>query len=90
MSEEQLKSFLEMVKTDTSLQEKLKGVTDADSALAIAKEAGFAITAEDIQSMQSSTDLSDEELEGVAGGSCSCVHTIIDCDSPNITLQCMH
>ena len=68
MSEEQLKSFLEKVKTDTSLQEKLKAAADADAALAIAKEAGFAITAEDIQSMQSSTDLSDEELEGVAGG----------------------
>ena len=68
MSEEQLKSFLEKVKTDTSLQEKLKGAADTDAALAIAKEAGFAITAEDIQSMQSSTDLSDEELEGVAGG----------------------
>ena len=69
MSEEQLKSFLEKVKTDTSLQEKLKGAADADAALAIAKEAGFAITTQDIQSMQSSTDLSDDDLEGVAGGS---------------------
>ena len=68
MSEEQLKSFLEKVKTDTGLQEKLKGAADADAALAIAKEAGFAITAEDIQSMQSATELSDDELEGVAGG----------------------
>ena len=71
MSEEQLKSFLEKVKTDASLQEKLKGAADADAALAIAKEAGFAIAAEDIQSMESATDLSDEELEGVAGG-CDC------------------
>ena len=69
MSEEQLKSFLEKVKTDTSLQEKLKGAADADAALAIAKEVGFAITAEDIQSMQSATtELSDEELESLAGG----------------------
>ena len=69
MSEEQLKSFLEKVKADTSLQEKLKAAADADAALAIAKEAGFAITAEDIQSMQSATvELSDEELEGAAGG----------------------
>ncbi len=69
MSEEQLKAFLAKVKDDTSLQEKLKGSADADAALAIAKEAGFAITAEDIQSMQSATvELSDEELEGVAGG----------------------
>ena len=68
MSEEQLKAFLEKVKADTSLQEKLKAAADADAVLAIAKEAGFAITAEDIQSMQSATDLSDAELEGVAGG----------------------
>ncbi len=67
MSEEQLKAFLEKVKGDTSLQEKLKGAADADAALAIAKEAGFAITAQDIQSMQI-TDLSDEEIEGVAAG----------------------
>ena len=66
MSEEQLKSFLEKVQSDTSLQEKLK--SDADAALAIAKEAGFAITTEDIQSMQSERELSYEELESVSGG----------------------
>ena len=68
MSEEQLKSFLEKVKADTSLQEQLKAAADADAALVIAKEAGFAITAEDIQSMQSRVELSEEELEGVAAG----------------------
>ena len=71
MSEEQLKAFLEKVKADTSLQEKLNGAADADAVMEIAKEAGFAITAEDIQSMQSATvELSDEELEGAAGGGC--------------------
>ena len=69
MSEEQLKAFLEKVKADTSLQEKLKAAADADAVAAIAKEAGFAITAEDIQSMQSATvELSDEEAEGLVGG----------------------
>jgi len=76
MSEEQLKAFLEKVKGDSSLQEKLKAASDADAALAIAKEAGFAITAEDIQSMQSATELSDDELEGVAGGTFYCEHSI--------------
>ena len=67
MSEEQLKAFLEKVKADTSLQEKLNEAADADAVVEIAKEAGFSITAEDI--MQSSTvELSDEELEGAAGG----------------------
>ena len=69
MSEEQLKAFLEKVKADTSLQEKLKAATSPEAAVDIAKDAGFSITAEDIQSMQSATlELSDEELEGAAGG----------------------
>ena len=69
MSEEQLKAFLEKVKSDTSLQEKLNGAADADAVVEIAKEAGFAITAEDIQSMQSATvELTDDELEAAAGG----------------------
>ena len=86
MSEEQLKAFLEKVKAETSLQEKLKAAADSNSVLAIAKEAGFAITAEDIQSMQSGTvELSDEsarvrdeELESAAGGD---YDTVEDCKS---------
>ena len=69
MSEDQLNAFLENVKTDTELQDKLKAAASPEAAIEIAKEAGFAITAEDIQSLQSSTvELSDEELEGAAGG----------------------
>ena len=69
MSEEQLKAFLDKVKSDISLQEKLKAAASPEAAIEIAKAAGFAITAEDIQSMQSeSLELSDEELDGAAGG----------------------
>ena len=67
MSEEQLKAFLEKVQGDTSLQEKLKAAADADAVTAIAKEAGFMISADDITKAQS--ELSDEQLEGVVGGS---------------------
>ena len=67
MSEEQLKAFLEKVKADTSLQEKLKAAASPEAAVEIAKDAGFSITAEDMQS--STVELSDEELEGAAGGS---------------------
>ena len=66
MSEEQLKAFLEKVKADTSLQEKLKAAASPEAVIEIAKEAGFLITAEDMQS--STIELSDEELEGAAGG----------------------
>ena len=71
MSEEQFKAFLEKVKVDTSLQEMLKAAASPEAAMDIAKEAGFAITSEDIQSMQSeSVELSDGELDagGAAGG----------------------
>ena len=66
MSEEQLKAFLEKVKGDTSLQEKLKATADSDAVLTIAKEAGFSISTADLEKAQS--ELSQEELEGVAGG----------------------
>ena len=66
MSEEQLKTFLEKVKGDTSLQEKLKAASDADAVVAIAKDAGFVISPGELQKLQ--TDLSEQELEGVAGG----------------------
>jgi len=66
MSEEQLKAFWEAVQADTSLQEKLRDKPDADSIASIAKEAGFEITADELKKAQS--ELSDEQLDGVAGG----------------------
>ena len=64
MSEEQLKAFLEKVQCDTSLQEKLKA-EDAD-VMAIAKAAGFSLSADDLKNAPS--EISDAELESVAGG----------------------
>ncbi|KZR85647.1 Nitrogen fixation protein of unknown function [Synechococcus sp. MIT S9509] len=66
MSEEQLKAFLEKVKADTSLQEKLKAAADTDAVVSIAKEAGFSISADDLKNAQS--EISEEELESAAGG----------------------
>ena len=66
MSEEQLKAFWEAIQADTSLQEKLRATTDADSIASIAKEAGFEITADEVKEAQS--ELSEEQLKGVAGG----------------------
>ena len=66
MSKEQLKAFLEKVKGDTSLQEQLKAAGDADAVVTIAKAAGFVISADDLKKAQA--EVSDEELEGVAGG----------------------
>ena len=64
MSEEQLKAFIAKVQADASLQEQLKA--EGADPVAIAKAAGFAITTEDLNTHRQ--NLSDEELEGVAGG----------------------
>jgi predicted ribosomally synthesized peptide with nif11-like leader len=78
MSEEQLKAFLAALEADMGLQDKLKAAVEGEidtvdetaAVLAIAKEAGFTITAADLlrNQAQDILELSDEELEGVAGG----------------------
>ena len=70
MPEEQLKAFLEKVKADTSLQEKLKAAANNDAVVAIAEEAGFVVTSDDINKAQS--EIEDAELEEAAGGSGGC------------------
>ena len=70
MSEEQVTALLAKLKEDAGLQEKLKGTADLDAAVAIAKEAGFDVSKADWLKHQArqTLKLTDEELEGVAGG----------------------
>ena len=62
MSEEQLKAFIAKAKDDTSIQEQLKAAKTHDEVVGIAKEHGHEFTQDHMQ------ELSEEELEGVAGG----------------------
>ncbi|WP_114994503.1 Nif11-like leader peptide family natural product precursor [Synechococcus sp. UW179A] len=66
MTLDQLKAFLAKVKGDSNLQEKLKAAKSPKDVVGIAKEHGHEFTADKI------TELSDEELEGVAGGNGCC------------------
>lgn len=70
MSEEQLTALLAKFKEDVVLREKLKGAADLDASVAIAKEAGFDVSKADWFRYQGKQilELSDEELEGIAGG----------------------
>jgi predicted ribosomally synthesized peptide with nif11-like leader len=78
MSEEQLKAFLEALKADASIQEKLSASTDGEidtpleaaAVVAIAKDAGFTITAGDLlrEDAQAILELDDDELVKVTGG----------------------
>ena len=62
MSREQLKAFLEKVKGDLNIQERLKAAKSQDEVVSIAKEHGHDFGTEHI------SQLSEKELEGVAGG----------------------
>ena len=66
MSEDQLKSFLQAISTDQSLQEALKNATSPSEIVETAKEFGFPIELNGLQSLN--TELSEEELEGISGG----------------------
>ena len=78
MSEEQLKAFIAKVQADTSLQEQLTTCQqEGADPVAIAKAAGFSITTEDLKEHRQT--LSDDELEGVAGGNCSWWSTLKAC-----------
>jgi predicted ribosomally synthesized peptide with nif11-like leader len=70
MSEEQLSALLAKLNEDAGLREKLKGAADLDDALNLAQEAGFDVSKEDWLNYQGKEplELSDAELEGVAGG----------------------
>ena len=62
MSEEQLKAFIAKAKDDQAIQEKLKAAKTPEDVVGIAKDYGHEFANEHM------TQLSEDELEGVAGG----------------------
>ncbi len=86
MSEEQLAALLAKLKEDAGLQEKLKGAANLDAALAMAQEAGFDVSKADWLKYQTqqTQELSDVQLEGVAGGCAGTLSTAtIGCCNTN-------
>ena len=88
---EQLQALLEALKTDAGLQEKLKGSADLDAAVAIANEAGFVISADELQRAEKA-EISDKDLQAVAGGGGGLGYTnstcLFDCWTESKTLFC--
>lgn len=74
MSEEQLKAFWEAIQADTALQQKLQGVTDPEAFVAIAKEAGFMISADELNK-EKEIIFTDEFMKGISGGEYCCKAT---------------
>ena len=62
MSDEQLKVFLEKVKGDTSLQEKLRAAKSLEDVVGIAKEYGNTVSRLSFQ------QISDKDLKSISGG----------------------
>jgi predicted ribosomally synthesized peptide with nif11-like leader len=72
---ENMKAFLEKVSSDEALKEKVKAlesIKDLDkckaAAVELAKEAGFTLVDEDFVSDMAEGELSDSEMDAVAGG----------------------
>jgi predicted ribosomally synthesized peptide with nif11-like leader len=65
MSKENLDQFIQKVTDDEQLQARIGDEIDADSLIALGAEHGCEFTAEDLVA---NAELSDEELDGVAGG----------------------
>ena len=66
MSEDQLQAFIAKVKADSSLQETLKSAKTGADVVNIAKGVGFDLSENDLANAK--IDLSDAELESMAGG----------------------
>ena len=76
MSEEQFKAFLDKAKADTNLQMKIKAAKSSDEVVRIAQDAGYEIIVEDL----TNSDLSEEDLEYIAGGgACACDFSAAGC-----------
>ena len=67
MSIESAKAFLERVQNDEDFRKELEAQTSKDERMKFAKAQGFDFTKEEIESLTS--ELSDEEMDGVSGGS---------------------
>lgn len=76
MSESQVIAFLNKIKEDQGLAEKVKKATDSSNLASIAKEAGFDVTSADLDQIKSSSALSDKELETVSGGGGGCIQVM--------------
>ena len=69
-----LKAFLEAVSQDKAFFEKLTKAKVPEAVIALATEKGFVLTTEDLTPEPASGEVSDDELDAVAGGkTCVCV-----------------
>jgi predicted ribosomally synthesized peptide with nif11-like leader len=70
MAQEDAKKFIEKFYSDKTLREKMKAAQNDEEKKKIAKDLGLSFTKEEFEkAYRASKELSDEELDAVAGGS---------------------
>ena len=72
---EKAKEFMEFISKDDELLDRIKKVQSVEQALEIANEKGYDLTAEDFAQADAGEEISEDELQAVAGGwkNCGCV-----------------
>lgn len=71
MSEENAIRFLHQIEEDPNLKDKVRSLSNKEELVYLGQEMGYSFTAEEMKSVGekiSSDELSDQELEAVAGG----------------------
>jgi predicted ribosomally synthesized peptide with nif11-like leader len=69
MSADQFSALPAQLQEDSWLMEKLSDAADLDAAVAIAKEAGFDVTQDDLNNHQASQEsITSEDLASIGGG----------------------
>ena len=91
MPSSDIEAFLDKLKEDKDLQAKLTNIEDPEKILAIANDAGFGLTMDDVSQMlanEKNQDLSDDDLEEIAGGNSAVVTLFRTCAcSPRRTIN---
>jgi predicted ribosomally synthesized peptide with nif11-like leader len=79
MSIESAKAFIEKAKNDEDFRNRLNGFKEGKERIAFAKTAGFDFTVQEIK-QASGAELTDGDLDAVAGGVCAkvCVPMVGD------------
>lgn len=87
MSAEQLDALADATRNDTQLTERLSAATTVEDAIAVATDAGFNVTAEDLAPHVATGrgELTEQELSRAAGGT---IQTITICYFPTAFPLC--
>jgi predicted ribosomally synthesized peptide with nif11-like leader len=68
MTQQSALAFFTHVEENPTLKQKVKAATSREEIFNLAQEAGYSLSADDIKAISQESELSELELEAVAGG----------------------